>query len=145
MKNPEFVNFSEQFENSPYYDLVDRRDYEKNFEPITPYKILKENQKINAHTLFLLDLRPKENKFMTIKEALKYLLKIEEKKKEKLISEKTFCIGCARIGNKNQTIKYGIISQLIKADFGEPPYCLIIPSKLHFMEEEILKKYLITQ
>jgi diphthamide biosynthesis methyltransferase len=25
-----------------------------------------------------------------------------------------------------------------KEDFGKPPHCLIIPGKLHFMEEEAL-------
>ena len=31
--------------------------------------------------------------------------------------------------------------ELIKKDFGKPPYCLIVPSKLHFMEEDVLEQY----
>jgi AcrR family transcriptional regulator len=33
-KSPEYFQFTEQFSNSPYSDLVDRKTVEKNFEPI---------------------------------------------------------------------------------------------------------------
>ena len=49
----------------------------------TPYNMIKENK--DLHTLCLLDLKPPENKFMTIKEALNILEKIECKKQEKII------------------------------------------------------------
>lgn len=113
---------------------------QKDYLPETPYNILKENQSINAHTLFLLDLDPKNNKFMTIKEAVKFLLEIEKKRKEKIISENTKIIGCSRIGMKDQKIKFEKIKELLKEDFGKPPYCIIIPAKLHFMEEEFTHK-----
>src|SRR3989344_7059759 len=40
-----------------------------------PIKILNDNSKINAHTLFLLDLDPSKNKFLSIKDAIEYLEK----------------------------------------------------------------------
>ncbi len=112
---------------------------QKDYLPETPYTVLKENQSINAHTLFLLDLDPKNNKFMTIKEAIEFLITIEKKRKEQIINENTLSVGCSRIGMKDQKIKFGKIKELIKEDFGKPPYCIIIPAKLHFMEEESLK------
>jgi len=104
----------------------------------TPYQVLKENKKQGLHTLFLLDLNPKKNRFMTVNEALKILKTIEEKKKEKIIDESTIIIGCARLGREDYLIKKGTIEELKNIDFGNPPHCLIIPGKLHFIEEEVL-------
>ncbi len=105
----------------------------------TPYQVINDNLKIGLHTLCLLDLKPAENKYMTIKEALEVLEQIERKKKGKIINEKSLVVGCARLGSNNQLIKAGTSAELKKIDFGKPPYCLIIPGKLHFVEEEMVK------
>ncbi|QQG38618.1 MAG: diphthine synthase [Candidatus Woesearchaeota archaeon] len=107
----------------------------------TPYDIIKDNRKIEAHTLVLLDLDPSKNKYLKISEAIRYLLKVELKRGEKVFTENTLCIGCSRIGNSQQVIKAGNAKDLLNLDFKKPPYCLIIPSKLHFMEEEALGRY----
>ncbi len=107
----------------------------------TPYAVLKENQKTGLHTLFLLDLKPKENRFMTIKEALEILEKIEEKKKEKVVDKKMLVIGCARLGSNNAVIKAGTPEEVKKHNFGKAPHCLIIPGKMHFVEEEMVERY----
>ena len=105
----------------------------------TPYDILKENLSLGLHTLFLLDLNPDEEKFMSVNDAIRYLLKAEIKRNEKIFSEKTLCVGCARIGSDNQIIKAGAAKDLLKHNFGKPVHCLIVPGKLHFMEEEALQ------
>ena len=105
----------------------------------TPYDVLKGNLSLGLHTLFLLDLNPEEEKFMTVNDAIRYLLKIELKRNEKIFSEKIFCIGCARVGSENQSIKSGTAKELLKFDFGKPVHCFIVPGKMHFMEEEALK------
>jgi diphthine synthase len=105
----------------------------------TPYNVLKENQSIGLHTLFLLDLNPDEGKFMTANDAIRYLLKVEIKRNEKIFLEKTLCVGCARIGSDDQLIKFGHAKDILKVDFGKPVHCLIVPGKMHFMEEESLK------
>ncbi|MEK6983216.1 MAG: diphthine synthase [Nanoarchaeota archaeon] len=107
----------------------------------TPYDVLKGNLSLGLHTLFLLDLNPEEEKFMSVNDAIRYLLKAEIKQNQKIFSEKVFCIGCARIGGENQVIKAGTAKDLLKRDFGNPVHCLIVPGKLHFMEEETLKLY----
>lgn len=97
------------------------------------FKILEDNKKINAHTLFLLDLDPSKGKFLSIKNGIEYLEKRKFKGK---------VIGCARLGSDNFVVKYGDIKKIKDYDFGEGPYCLIIPAdKLHFMEEEVLRKW----
>lgn len=112
---------------------------EKGFAPSSFYDVLKENQSIGAHTLFLLDLKPAQKKFMTIPNAIKTLLEISKKRKEKFFTEKTLCIGCARLGTETQKIKAGTAKQLARESWGNLPYCLIVPAKLHFKEEEFIR------
>ncbi len=99
-----------------------------------PIKVLKQNQQLGLHTLFLLDLDPENNRFLAIAEACDYLIK-------KGISPKTKALGCARIGCPDYRIVYANLNKLRSIDFGKPPYCLVIPGKLHFVEEEMLSFY----
>ncbi len=99
-----------------------------------PYKILINNLEKGLHTLFLLDLNPKDKKFLTVKDAINYLEK-------QGLTKNTNIIACSGIGSNSQKIKYGKPDKLKNIDFKKPPYCLIIPAKLHFMEEEALKQY----
>ena len=85
----------------------------------------------NLHTLFLLDLNPKENKYININEALKRLLK--QGMNDKL------CIGAERLGFKDQRIFVRNARELLKFKFDRYPQCLVVPGKLHFMEEEVLR------
>ncbi|MEW5897125.1 MAG: diphthine synthase [Nanoarchaeota archaeon] len=112
--------------------------YEEFVNLETPYLALKENQKSGLHTLFLLDLNPSEEKFMSINDALEILEKIEKRKKERIISKDTLVVGCARLGSENEIIKAGTLEEIKGMDFGRPPHCLIIPGKMHFLEEEVL-------
>ena len=112
---------------------------EENWHPETPYDTIKENMKNGLHTLLLLDLRPHEKRFMTINQAIEYLLSIEEKRKEKVFSKGLLCVGCARLGSLKPCIKAGNAEDLLKEDFGKPMHCLIVPGKLHFAEEEALE------
>src|SRR3989344_1936901 len=111
----------------------------------TPYNVLKENQQQGLHTLFLLDLKPDQDKFMTVNQALEILEKIEAKKKEKLLSKDTLVIGCARLGSEDAVIKAGSLEKIKKHRFGKAPHCLIIPGKMHFMEEEMIQLYAATR
>jgi len=97
----------------------------------SPYQTFQLNQKQGMHTLFLLDLDPENNKFLSITQALTYL-------KDNGLKENTLVIGCARIGSDNQKIKAGKLKDILNFNFGKPPYCVIVPGKLHFIEEEAL-------
>ncbi len=106
----------------------------------TPYNILRENQYLDLHTLFLLDLKPEENRFMTVNQALEIVETIEKRKRENLIRKEMTVVGCARLGSEDYMIKSDSIEKIKKINFGKPPHCLIIPAKkLHFTEEEMLR------
>lgn len=107
----------------------------------TPYLVLKDNLSLGLHTLMLLDLKPEQDKFMTVNEAIKILEKIEKKRKEGLVSGDTFVVGCAKLGADNFLVKAGKLSEIREHDFGGAPHCLIIPGKMHFAEEEFLEQF----
>ena len=115
--------------------------FEPSFKPESPYYAIKQNKENDLHTLVLLDIKKDLNKYMTVNVALKQLLEIEDKRKEKVIMDNMKVIGCARLGSSNPTIKYSTIFELLGFDFGEPLHCLVIPGKLHFIEEDMLKLY----
>ena len=103
----------------------------------TPYNVLKENGEM--HTLFLLDLKPAEEKFMTVNSAIEILEKIESRKGKGLIKDDLLVVGCARLGSEDFIVKAGKLSEIRAFDFGAPLHCLIIPGKMHFIEEEMLE------
>jgi len=113
---------------------------EKNYFPESPYDSLRDNLKMNLHTLLLLDVKYDENKYMTVNDGIEILLQIEEKKSEGVFTKKTLCVGCARLGG-DEIIKFGTAEELMKVDFGKPPHVLIVPAKLHFVEEEALLRF----
>lgn len=96
-----------------------------------PVDVLKMNQANGLHSLFLLDLKPKEGKFMECKEAVSYLIS------NNAISADTKVVVCAKLGCKDFYVKYveaGNVSELNLF-----PQCLIVPGSLHFVEEEMLE------
>ncbi|MEM3785623.1 MAG: diphthine synthase [Candidatus Bathyarchaeia archaeon] len=104
----------------------------------TPYDVVAQNKRLGLHTLCLLDIKAEERKYMTIHEALEYLLKIEEKRGEKTVTLDTVAVGIARAGSEKPAVKADYVKALLKYDFGGPPHSLIFPGKLHFMEAEAL-------
>jgi diphthine synthase len=104
----------------------------------TPYNVIGQNKKLGLHTLCLLDLRSTENKYLSISEAIQSLVSIEERKKQDIITSGTAGVGIARAGSDNPVLKADYIHNLSNHDFGEPPFSLIIPGDLHFMEVDAL-------
>lgn len=92
-------------------------------------KIISTNLKINAHSLVLVDIGLELNESLDIlsKALAKYRLKIDN------------IIVCSRMGTKDMKINYGTIVDL-KNRKVKKPFCIIIPTKLHFTEEEFLNQ-----
>ncbi|MDP3989896.1 MAG: diphthine synthase [archaeon] len=105
----------------------------------TPYNVILENKKNGLHTLCLLDIKADQNKFMTVSQALEVLKDIEIRKEEGLVNDDLLVIGCARLGSDDFIVKAGTVSEIKKMDFGKQPHCLVIPGKMHFIEEEMLE------
>ncbi len=111
---------------------------EGNYKPESCYDMIKQNKSIDAHTLCLLDIKADIEKYMTVNDGINILLEIEEKRGEKVFTEDTLVVGCARLGSNDCTIKAGTAKELLDFDFGKELHCLIVPGKLHFKEEEML-------
>ena len=99
-----------------------------------PIDVFNNNYKLGYHTLFLLDLKPKENKFMSVNEAAKYLIKNG-------IVGSLLAVGCARLGGKDQEIRVGSLKEMTTIKLSKFPQCLIIPGELHFVEEDSLRRF----
>ncbi|MCX6695263.1 MAG: diphthine synthase, partial [Candidatus Altiarchaeota archaeon] len=65
---------------------------------------------------------------------------MEKQKGNGVIKDDTLCVGVAKLGG-DVDIKAGKIKDVMKHDFGKPPHVIVIPGKLHYMEEEALKQY----
>jgi diphthine synthase len=55
-----------------------------------------------------------------------------------VIIPNTPAVGIARAGSSNPTLKADFLKELANYDFGEPPYSLIFPGDMHFMEIDSL-------
>lgn len=116
---------------------------EDNYKPTSPLKVIGENHEKGLHTLVLLDVKSEENRYMTVNEGLATLLELEAQAGDGIITETVNVIGCSRIGADDAMLKYGVVSDLKKTDFGLPPHCIIVPGDLHFKEEEALKQIML--
>ena len=104
----------------------------------TPYNVVSENKRLGLHTLCLLDLKPDENRFLSVKAGLELLLAVEQKRKKGAVTPDTLAIGIARVGGESPSLKADYAKNLLTYDFGGPPQSLILPGELHFMEVEAL-------
>ncbi|MEJ2267680.1 MAG: hypothetical protein P8X70_01240 [Nanoarchaeota archaeon] len=102
--------------------------WQKNYSPRSFMEIVKENKKINAHSLILIDIGLK------LKDALEELKKSAKEHNIKLNK----IIICSKLGTKNSRIFYDKIESLEDKEI-KLPYCIIIPGKLHFAEKEFLE------
>lgn len=104
--------------------------WEKNFTPESFMEILQQNILINAHTLILIDIGLE---FSQALEQLEISAKNKKIKLEKIII-------CQALGTKHKKILYKKINELKKIKINKP-FCIIIPSKLHFIEKEFLEDF----
>lgn len=100
------------------------------FEADSFMEIVKDNQKINAHSLILVDI------------GLKFhyaLKKLEMASKKYDVKLNKVVVGL-RLGTNKRKIYYETIEELKERSLNSP-YCFVIPSKLHFVEKEVLEKF----
>lgn len=95
--------------------------WKTNFTPTSYLDIIKENQKIGAHTLLLIDIG------LTFGKAKEQLKELKEK-----------IIVCSKLGIKSR-FHYNTLDK-IDNDKVKTPYCIIIPGSLSHDEEEGLEK-----
>ncbi|RLE42549.1 diphthine synthase [Candidatus Woesearchaeota archaeon] len=107
----------------------------------SPYRYILENKRIGLHTLLLLDVAREQQGIMTIPKAIEILFEMENRFKGGVIKEEEKWVGCSGLGTKNKIIKFARPEKLKNLDFKHPPYCIVIPGRLHFIEEEALNRF----
>jgi diphthine synthase len=108
--------------------------WENNFEPDSFLDVVEENISINAHSLILVDIG------LNFINAINQLKGAINKKEMKNNFDKI--IVCSNLGTSKSGIFYGSLDRLIEKNLKvSSPYCLIIPSKMHFIEKESVERF----
>lgn len=94
------------------------------FEAESFTEVIKENLSIGAHSLILVDIG------IGFENALERLKNVDIDK----------LVVCSALGMHDSRIYYGTLKEL-ETKKVKKPFCFIVPGKLHFIEEEVLKKY----
>jgi diphthine synthase len=94
------------------------------FEAESFTEVIKENLSIGAHSLILVDIG------IGFENALERLSTVDIDK----------LVVCSALGTHDSRIYYGTLKEL-ETKKVKKPFCFIVPGKLHFIEEEVLKKY----
>ncbi|HIH25000.1 TPA: diphthine synthase [Candidatus Woesearchaeota archaeon] len=115
------------------------------FEPTSYLDGIRDNKALGLHTLCLLDIKADEGRFMSVSEGLALLLAAEERKRYGALAHDALVIGVARIGCADMIIQPGPLSDVANMDFGAPPHCIIIPGRLHQVEEDMLAHWMKTK
>ena len=103
----------------------------ENFIPESFMEIIQQNASMKAHSLILCDIG------LDFQEALNQLKKSSEKYKIKI--EKI--VVCQALGTRRSKIFYKKFEELFELEDIQKPFSIIIPSKLHFLEKEVLESY----
>jgi len=99
-------------------------------KPTSFMNYIKENQSIKAHTLILTDIG------LEIKNAITQL---QESLKETNILLPGKIIAISNAGTSNQKVFYDTLENLGNKEI-PMPFCLIIPTELHFLEQETIEE-----
>jgi len=96
------------------------------------------NYRNNMHTLVLLDLDPINNKYLSVRDALKRILDLDKRKGTNIFNEDKKIVVCSNLGRKNERILYLSIKEALDLDI-DPPVCIVIPGRLNEIEEEMIR------
>ncbi|HII17144.1 TPA: diphthine synthase [Candidatus Woesearchaeota archaeon] len=100
----------------------------------SPVEVMKQNQRMGLHTLFLLDIEPSIERYMAAAEAASYLV-------GRGIPGDTKAVVCGALGSAAPRIRYLSLAEIKDLNVQVFPQCLIIPGRLHFMEEDMLSLF----
>ena len=106
--------------------------------PESVYTTIKNNQALGLHSLVLLEIDTENKRHISIAHALKQLSSISGKRSENVINSETLVVGIARLEAPDMIVRAGTVAEVAQVDFGEPPFALIFPGSLHFVEAEAL-------
>lgn len=108
--------------------------FQKSFRPDSFLEFVEQNSSIKAHSLILIDIG------LELNDALDELESSVNIRENKIKIDKL--LVCSRLGTKDSKIYYGTIDKLKKIKV-LLPYCIIIPSEMHFIEKESIERFLV--
>ncbi len=94
-----------------------------NYKPTSSLDVIRNNLKMDMHSLVLLDTEPSP---MTAKAALEMLAEFEK------------VVVLSRVGHDDEKISYGSPAGLEKLELGRPPFTVLVPARLHPVERDFL-------
>lgn len=131
--------------------------FTESWKPSSFYDRVKENAQIGLHTLFLLDIKVKEQslenmargrkiyepaRYMTVAQCAQQMLETESERQEGAYGEDSLAIGAARIGAKDQKMATGTLRELCTVDLGPPLHSLVLLGKRsHELERDYIKAF----
>lgn len=144
-----------------YGETVSIPFWTEDWRPDSFYDKIVANKQRGMHTLCLLDIKVAERtvenmmrgrkifeppRFMSVSQAADQLLQIAASRKDKeellLVGHNTVAIGLARVGSDDQQIVAAELETLqANVDFGKPLHSLVIPGKMHPLEEDAVKLF----
>lgn len=105
--------------------------WKKSFEPTSFMKIVQQNMSQEAHSLILIDIG------LEFEDALKQLKASAEEHEIPLNK----VVVCQAMGTGNRKILYRTLEEMESYDGVLKPYCIILPSKMHFVEKQVLEGF----
>lgn len=105
--------------------------WKKSFEPTSFMQIVKDNMSIEAHSLILIDIG------LSFDKALEQLKIASQEYKIPLKR----LVVCQAMGTRDRKVLFRPLSEMEGYDGVKSPYCIILPSKLHFVEKEVLESF----
>ncbi len=112
--------------------------WRENYKPVSTLETIEQNLARDLHTLVLLDIDEKMGP-MDPKEGLRTLLCMADEKKDEKINPQTHVVVLCRIGYPEQRVLYGSIASILDGHADATPAAIIVPGKLHFLEQEYLE------
>lgn len=112
---------------------------QEGYSPTSPYEVVEDNLARGLHTLVLLDIDAEGGRYMTANEGLHLLLDMERRVGHDAVGERTIACVVARAGAPDAAVRCGELAKLAVEDFGPPLHSIVVPGKLHFLEEEALE------
>lgn len=114
---------------------------QEGFSPTSPYDVLCENLSRGLHTLLLLDIDADGGRYMTANEGLRSLADMESRVGKGVVKDDLLVCVVSRAGSDDCVVMAGDLVKLCAVDFGPPLHTIVVPGRLHFMEEEALREF----
>ena len=111
----------------------------RDFVPYSVYDCLLENKRRGCHSLLLLQDDIDSGERISATEALDLLDRMERARGQGIISESSLVVVLSGLESSTKKVFAGRFDEARVEEFPDQPVVMIIPSKLHFTEEEALE------